>query len=92
MAKYLISYDLIGQKDYVGISKAIMRIADGCACPLKSVWVIGHKGSATDIINALKPYIDSDDRLLVVELTGDADWTSTLDEDNKEWLSNYLSN
>lgn len=90
MARYLISYDLIEEKDYERISKAITLISDGSVRPLKSVWIIGHEGSAEDIRGALNSYLDADDKLLVAELTKDVAWTSSLDPDHKGWLENYL--
>ena len=69
MAKYLISYDLIGDKDYEKLFDAIKSIANGYSRPLKSVWIVGHKGEAADIVNALSRYIDNDDKLFVTLVT-----------------------
>lgn len=82
---YLISYDLVKEKDYSKIIERIKLIANGCSSPLESVWIIGHNGSASDIRDALKPYIDSDDKLLVVKLTGEGAWTN-LGSKKSEWL------
>lgn len=87
---YLISYDLVKDKDYDEIISAIQSIADGYCSPLRSVWIIGHKGSAEDIRDALNSYLDSDDKLLVAKLTEDVTWTPSLDTDNKEWLESYF--
>ena len=90
MFNYLISYDLIKYKDYEKLTNAIVSISKGCVRPLESVWIIKHEGKASDIRNTLKPYIDSDDKLLVVKLTREAAWTSSLDQEDRDWLKSYL--
>ncbi len=90
MANYLITYDLIKDKDYSRLIAAIKSISNGRTKPLESVWIIGHDGSAVDIVKALNPYIDSDDRLLVTKITDDTAWTKTIREKSREWLKQYI--
>lgn len=87
---YLISYDLIKDKDYDKLFAGILKISNGNCTPLKSVWIIGHDGPASAIRDSLKPYLDSDDKLLVVKLTGQGAWTTSLAEKDKVWLKNNL--
>ena len=74
MAVYLVSYDLDKPgKDYTGIINAIKNM--GGVKGLFSEWfVVSRILSASQIYNALAPFIDSNDRLLVVALTGEAAW------------------
>jgi hypothetical protein len=88
--KYLISYDLIKDKDYSKLIDAIKSIANGYSNPLKSVWIIGHSGKASDIVTALGPYMDSDDKLLVTLVTKDTSWTKTLGDKTREWLRKHV--
>ena len=90
MTKYLISYDLIGDKDYEKLFEAIKSLANGYSRPLESVWIIGHKGAASDIVNALSRYIDNDDKLFVTLVTKDTSWTKTLTDSNRSWIKNYI--
>ncbi len=90
MTNYLITYDLIDDKDYEKLIDAIKSIANGYTNPLKSVWIIGHNGSAMDIVKALSPHIDSDDKLLVTKVTEDTAWTKTIREKSREWLRKYV--
>lgn len=90
MAKYLITYDLIKDKDYSKLIEAIKSIANGYSKPLKSTWIIGHPGSASDIVNALSPYIDLDDKLLVTLVTKDTSWTKSLEDKTREWLRKHI--
>ena len=90
MANYLISYDIIGDKDYEELFEAIKSLANGYSRPLKSVWIIGHKGEAIDIVRALSPYIDNDDKLFVTLVTKDTSWTKSLKNSTREWLKKYI--
>ena len=90
MTKYLISYDLIGDKDYEKLFEAIKSLANGYSRPLESVWIIGHKGAASDIVNALSRYIDNDDKLFVTLVTKDTSWTKTLTDSTRSWIKNYI--
>lgn len=88
MAIYTISYDLIAPgKDYTSLFEAIKRIANGYYRPLKSLWLIGHPGSASTIRDALTPHIDRNDKLLVMKAS--PDWASYgIDAD---WLKQHVS-
>jgi len=86
---YLISYDLIKDKDYEKIFEGIKKISNGYIRVLESVWIIGHSGSASDVRDSLKAYMDSDDKLLVLKLTGDGAWRN-LGDSNTNWLKENL--
>ncbi|WP_335987108.1 hypothetical protein [Acinetobacter bereziniae] len=90
MKYYLVTYDLIKDKDYTKLIDAIKSIANGYAKPLLSTWIIGHQGSSKDIVNALVPYMDKDDKLFVTLVTNDTSWTKTLGEKNREWLKKHV--
>lgn len=86
---YLISYDLIKTKDYDKLFEGIRSISNGNCQLLGSVWIIGHNGSATQIRETLKSFIDADDKLLVLKLTGEGAWRN-LGESKSEWLKSNL--
>ena len=66
----LISYDLSKpDRDYKGLYGAIKK-ASGWWHYLESTWLISTKGTADDWYKELKPNIDNDDSLLIVEITG----------------------
>lgn len=74
MAVYLISYDLDkpGQ-DYTDLIKAIEQI--GGVKTLFSEWfVVTQTMNAKTIFDRLSPFVDSNDRLLVLGLSGEAWW------------------
>jgi hypothetical protein len=77
MASYLISYDLDkpGQ-DYPRLIKELERL--GAIRILYSEWVLRTTSSAVVIRDWLQSFIDSNDMLLVVALTGEAAWTGLM--------------
>ncbi len=84
MACYLVSYDLIKNKDYNNLIKAIKAYPSWCRV-LLSVWIIKSPGPATSIRDNLVKHIDYDDKLLVVKLSSEAAWIHLSDE-----ISNWL--
>lgn len=65
MAYFLVSYDLIKRKDYPEIKEALTDL--GAVKCLLSQWLVESLCSAEDMLAHLRPHIDSDDRLMVVE-------------------------
>ena len=77
MAVYLVSYDLDkpGQ-DYPRLITELERL--GAVRILYSEWIFSSTSSAEQIRNWLKSFIDGNDMLLVVALTGEAAWTGLM--------------
>lgn len=77
MAVNLISYDLDkpGQ-DYPRLITELERL--GAVKVLYSEWIFRSTSSAVEIRDWLKSFIDSNDMLLVVALTGEAAWTGLM--------------
>ena len=75
--KYLISYDLDkpGQ-DYHRLIKELEHL--GATKILYSEWIFRSTSTAVEIRDYLRSFIDSNDLLLVVALTGEAAWTSLM--------------
>jgi len=74
MSVYLVSYDLDKPgKDYTGIIDAIRNM--GGVKGLYSEWfVVTQTMDAKSIFDRLAPFIDSNDRLLILGLSGEAWW------------------
>lgn len=92
MAKtYLIGYDLnkAGQ-DYATLIEKIKEVSNGTWWHhLDSTWVIKSEKSAKDIKDILQKYIDSNDELLVVHLSGEGAWAGFNDK-GSSWLKENL--
>lgn len=69
---YMITYDLNKQgKDYDNLIQAIKDASTGAWCSYwKSSYLIkSNLSSAEKVFDKISPYIDSDDRVLVIEVT-----------------------
>lgn len=90
MATYMIGYDLnTPGKDYAKLIEAIKRVGSNWWHCLDSTWIIKHDGPSTTIRDALAPYLDSNDELLVACLTGEGAWRG-FDNDCSSWLKSNL--
>ena len=91
MATYLIGYDLNrsgGDSSYGDLIKAIKEFATWWH-HLDSTWIIKSTKTAVEIRDALTPFIDSNDELLVATLTGEAAWHG-FNNEASSWLKNNL--
>lgn len=84
MSSFLISYDLISDKDYSKLYEAI-RNYGSFAHVLESVWIIKSSASSSEIRDNLKSYLDSDDKLFVARLTGESAWKN-LSKEVSDWI------
>jgi len=73
MFSYLISYDLIHNKNYDEIHK-IIRSFEFWAKITESFWCIKSDKSCTEIRDILLHSMDNDDRLFVAKSSGEAAW------------------
>jgi len=73
---YLISYDLNSPgKNYDDLYEAIKNASTGVWCkPLSSVYIINSNHSAKEVYNRLKPCLDGNDLMLVIEVTKESHW------------------
>ncbi|SFN15787.1 hypothetical protein SAMN05421594_1437 [Chryseobacterium oleae] len=88
MNKLLITYDLIKHgQDYPNLIENIIKIAPPQMiwhC-LESVWIVRCNSTAEEVRNFLEQFIDENDKLLVIELTGTSAWKG-FDGECKDWL------
>lgn len=92
MNKFLVTYDLVGTRetsaDYERLIARIKKYSNWGRVQ-KSVWLIQTVDSAVIVRDELRSYMDDDDRLFVIEVTGTAAWHRVICE--QEWLKNYLN-
>ena len=84
MSSFIVSYDLIANKDYTELYEAI-RNYGSFAHILESVWIIKSTDSAVNIRDNLRTYIDSDDKLFVAKLNGESAWIN-LSTEVSNWI------
>jgi len=92
VAKYLVTYDLVGtsetSSDYERLIERIKKYPNWGKIQ-KSVWLIRTSDSHTAVRDALWSYMDSNDRLFVIQVTGTAAWQNVICETS--WLKNFLN-
>ena len=87
MTCYIISYDLIKERDYETLYEAIKSYGNW-AHITESTWAIITDKSAKEVRDHLVESIDEDDKLIVVESGGEAAWRNA--SCNNEWLKKNL--
>lgn len=89
MAAYIITYDLNSPgQDYRGLHAAIKKYKTHWRF-VDSNWIIETSDSAVQIRNKLAPHLDSNDKLFVAKLSGEAAWRGFSDKGTK-WLKARL--
>ena len=68
---FLISYDLIKQKDYERLFAALKQL--GAVRVLLSAWAVKCNTNSVTLRNYLRAFIDNDDRLVVMQFS---DWAA----------------
>lgn len=86
MGSYIISYDLISNKNYEDLFKAIKNYGT-YAHVLESVWIVKSSNNSTQIRDNLMNFLDSDDKLFVAKLTGESAWRN-LSKEISDWIKN----
>lgn len=92
MNTILISYDLIDHESsqtYKTLIEQIEKYPDWCK-PLESFWLVKTSSSASEVRDALKAFIDSDDKLFVADVTGDGWASKGLAQKINEWIKEKM--
>ena len=87
---YMITYDLnsTGQR-YNELISAIKGASNGCWCTFwKSSYLIQSPLSPSQITDRLKPYLDSNDRLLVIEVK--RNYRGWLTDDERSYINDMF--
>ena len=87
MTCYIISYDLVKERDYKGLYEVIKSYSNWTHIA-ESTWAIVTSDEAKQIRDNLKKHIDSDDRLFVIKSGKEAAWMNVLCEN--KWLKDNL--
>ncbi|MEU9388611.1 hypothetical protein AB0D86_01240 [Streptomyces sp. NPDC048324] len=85
----MISYDLKkpGQ-DYTTLIKEIKSLGSWCHA-LKSTWLVDTLKSSQQVHSALRAHMDSNDLILVVNITND-DHAGYLDDEVVKWIRQHM--
>lgn len=86
----LVSYDLMSPgQDYSKLG-AHLRSYPGYIKPLESLWFLKTSYSASKVRDRVKNYVDSNDRLMVIDVTGDSAAWYNLSDRHSLWLKENL--
>ncbi|MFA6550818.1 MAG: hypothetical protein WCT36_05730 [Candidatus Gracilibacteria bacterium] len=87
-----MSYDLgvpETHSDYARLSEHLKSLYITWARPVKSVWIVKSDKDAGAIRDEIKTVLDSNDKLIVVEVSGN--WgTYNVDKEVTDWMKNNI--
>lgn len=66
MKNFIVSYDLINQKNYPRLEAQIKKVDPHAVRVLMSLWHIKARGTVGEVYDRLSGALDADDKLLVV--------------------------
>ena len=90
MNTLLVGYDLNkAGKNYEGLIEEIKK-ASTWWHHLDSTWLVKSDESSKEVRDRLKPYLDADDELLVINVTGDAAAWAGFSDRGSKWLKENL--
>ncbi|CAN1533800.1 hypothetical protein MCEMIH15_01485 [Caulobacteraceae bacterium] len=88
MAYFVVTYDLIQQKDYETLTDELTRIGGEKAA--LSVWLVEQNLSALEMRKHLQGFVDDDDKLIVVEFSKKPSWTKAFTK-GVDWINARFS-
>jgi len=90
MNTVLVTYDLMAPgKDYSKLWEHLKSYTDYIK-PLESFWLLRTSYSAEGVRDKVRLYVDSNDRLMVIDVTGDAAAWLNLSVQQSQWIKNNL--
>jgi hypothetical protein len=89
MNTLLVGYDLNKQKDYPAIWSALEEMGTWWH-HLDSTWLVRTEMTPVQLRNALREHIDSDDELLVIDVTGRSWAGAGFSSRAYDWLKKHL--
>lgn len=87
MTRYIISYDLRGERDYDALYEAI-KSCGSWAHITESMWAVVTTKTAVQVRDHLSSVMDQDDRIFVVKSGVEAAWRNVICKN--QWLKDNL--
>src|SRR5512138_2455317 len=85
---YLVVCRLTPGRDYAGLLKGLSRFHHKQL--LDGVWMVRTKDSATEIYRHIYRRVDSEDQILVFEITDQGLWSTSLPGETQVWIKEVL--
>ena len=93
MYTYLITYDLGGpetEQSYNKIISMIKAVFPVWARPQKSVWIVKSYRPIAEVRDGIVPFVDNNDKLLVIDITKDTWATYNQSSEINTWLKTNI--
>ncbi len=87
MATYMVSYDLVKNRNYNSLFEALRSYANWAHIHL-SVWAVVSNATSEQVRDHLLQHMDNDDRLIVIRSGDYASWRGVLCD--SDWLKKNL--
>jgi len=85
---YLVVCHLTPGRDYAGFLKGLERFQHKQL--FHGVWMVRTKASATEIYRHIYRRVDSQDQIVVFEITDQGLWSATLPVETQQWIKEVL--
>lgn len=88
MALYSITYDLVKNRDYGRLYKAIISLSNNTYTKTtESQWIVQSDKTAVQILEFLRKHVDSDDIIFVIKVDRSS-WASVnMNKTASDWLN-----
>jgi hypothetical protein len=84
-----INYDLVAPgRNYQPVYDYI-KATHFYARPLESMWLMGTNKSAATVRDELKKLVDANDKVLTIDVTGDA-WATNFSDAHTKWMKENM--
>lgn len=90
MRTHLISYDLVAPGRNYETLYDFLKSFGTRAKPLESLYLVRTSLSAKEVRDKIKSYIDTNDKVLVIDVTGDASAWKGLPDSTGAWIKKHM--
>lgn len=87
MKTYVVSYELRKKKNYIGLYEQL-KASSGWWHYIDSTWLVATEESANELYNRLKPHLDQEDSILIIQAA--TDMQGWLPKDAWKWIHQTL--
>lgn len=89
MKTIMVNYDLIGpDRDYPRLFSYLEALGSHTR-PLRSMWLVRTFKSVTQVRDELKRFVDANDEVVVMDVTGDS-WATNFSDTTTAWMKGNM--